>query len=102
MRLSRPRPVRSGGVEDVVVFFLCADAAGVRSFEYPIAGAALPVPPPAIACSAQHPSCSFFGRAFANRLRDRRVVVLAGGCGHDRVTEEMTLFHPDAIEVADA
>lgn len=102
MRLSRLLPVRSGGVEDVVVFLLRPHAAGVRLLEYPVAGAALPVPPPAIACSTQRPSCAFFRRAFANRLRARRVVALAAGWGHDRVTEEMTSFHPDAIDVADA
>lgn len=84
------------------MFFLCAHAAGVRLLEHPVTGAALSVPPPAIACPSQRPRRSFFGRASANRIGVRWVVVLAGEFGHDRITEEMTLFHPEAMEVADA
>lgn len=84
------------------MFFLCSDASGVGLFEYPVAGAALPIPPPAIACSTQHPSGPFFGCALGTGIGSRCAGVLAAGWGHDRLTEEMTLFHPDAIDVADA
>ena len=56
------------------MFFLCTNARGVGMFEYLVAGAALPVPPPAIARSTQRPGGPFFGCAFASLVGARIVV----------------------------
>lgn len=94
------------------MFFLRTHAAAVRRRENGAVGVpTLLVASPAIAGAAQRPLGSFLGSPFRlghGRLRVRgpvtRLMSGFGGCatGHAMVTDEMTLFQPEAIDVADA